>query len=308
MAETQGFAIKQEDDFIMLPKVDFCFKELMDDDVVRKGFLSALLGKRPEQIKETELLPTILKKRRPDDKWSILDVRVKMEDGTQVDIEIQLVNYKDWPERSLFYLCKMFCDQLKEGELYSRLKKCIHVGILNFNLFNDNNYYSCFHFREDNRNDIYSDKLEIHILELTKVWNDNQPESDLLNWAKFLSGETKEDLASVAEKNSYINKAYERVLNISEDEEKRWEYEARMKALHDKNSMMNYVETSFERGEDSKLVKLICKKLSKGKSVDIIADEVEEDIELVQKICDVADLYAPDYDVDTICSLIFKYL
>ena len=111
----------------------------------------------------------------------------------------------------------------------------------------------------------------------------------------------------MAEENSYINKAYERVLNISEDEEKRWEYEARMKALHDKNSMMNYVETSFERGEDSKLVKLICKKLSKGKSVDIIADEVEEDIELVQKICDVADMFAPDYDVDTICSLIFKY-
>ena len=32
MAETQGYALKHDEDFIMLPKVDFCFKELMTDE------------------------------------------------------------------------------------------------------------------------------------------------------------------------------------------------------------------------------------------------------------------------------------
>ena len=32
------------DNFIMSPKVDFAFKELMRDETVRKGFLSAVLG------------------------------------------------------------------------------------------------------------------------------------------------------------------------------------------------------------------------------------------------------------------------
>ena len=51
---------EQNDNFIMLPTVDFCFKELMQNKEVRKGILSALLGKNPEELEDTELLPTIL--------------------------------------------------------------------------------------------------------------------------------------------------------------------------------------------------------------------------------------------------------
>lgn len=36
------------DNFIMLPTVDFCFKELMQNENVRKGFISALLGRPPQ--------------------------------------------------------------------------------------------------------------------------------------------------------------------------------------------------------------------------------------------------------------------
>ena len=39
-----------------------------------------------------------------------------------------------WAERSLFYLSKMYIDQIHEGEDYGQLKKCIHVGILDFKL------------------------------------------------------------------------------------------------------------------------------------------------------------------------------
>ena len=38
------------EDFIMSPKVDFAFKELMRDEMVRKGFLSAVLN-----IKDTDI-------------------------------------------------------------------------------------------------------------------------------------------------------------------------------------------------------------------------------------------------------------
>ena len=41
--------------FIMSPKVDFAFKELMRDETVRKGFLSAVLG-----IKDTDIKKTVL--------------------------------------------------------------------------------------------------------------------------------------------------------------------------------------------------------------------------------------------------------
>ncbi|MBE5859158.1 MAG: hypothetical protein E7301_03405 [Butyrivibrio sp.] len=53
-------------------------------------------------------------------------------------------------------------------------------------------------------------------------------------------------------------------------------------------------------GVDKHLIELICKKLIKGKTVETIADEVEEDISTVQSICDVAKEYAPEYDVGSI--------
>ena len=42
------------------------------------------------------------------------------------------------------------------------------------------------------------------------------------------------------------------------------------------------------------------KKMSKGKTTETIADEVEEELDVVRTICGVAGSYAPDYDVDVI--------
>jgi hypothetical protein len=60
--------------FIMLPTVDFCFKELMQNPKVRKGFISALLNLSPDEVEDTVLLPTLLPRDSADDKLGIMDV------------------------------------------------------------------------------------------------------------------------------------------------------------------------------------------------------------------------------------------
>ena len=234
------------DGFIMRPKVDFCFKELMEDAEVRRGFIAAVLHILPEEVVESTLLPTHLRTRYEEDKLGILDVRVLLAGGTQIDIEIQVSPFPLWPERSLFYLAKMFTDQIEKGEGYERLEKCVHVGILDFILFGeDEEYYSCFHIREDLRNRLYTDKLEVHILELPKLKKNDYPETELLNWAKFMNAERQEEFEEMAEKDKYIEKAYEALKNISADDEKRLEYEAREKALRDHNYLM---KSNWEAG------------------------------------------------------------
>ena len=57
-------------------------------------------------------------------------------------------------------------------------------------------------------------------------------------------------------------------------------------------------------GEYKKLISQICRKLEKGKSLELIAEEVEEPLEKVMCICDTAAKYAPGYDVD----LIYEHL
>lgn len=53
---------QNNDNFIMLPTVDFCFKGLMNNPKVRKGFIAALLKTSPSSIRETTLLPTALRR------------------------------------------------------------------------------------------------------------------------------------------------------------------------------------------------------------------------------------------------------
>ena len=42
-------------DFLMKPKVDFVFKEIMMNPNARVGFLSAILKLNPKDVKETQI-------------------------------------------------------------------------------------------------------------------------------------------------------------------------------------------------------------------------------------------------------------
>ncbi|MCI8496376.1 MAG: hypothetical protein HFI74_11975 [Lachnospiraceae bacterium] len=45
-----------------------------------------------------------------------------MNNNAEIDIEIQLSELNVWAERSLFYLSKMFIEQIKPGEIYRVFK------------------------------------------------------------------------------------------------------------------------------------------------------------------------------------------
>ena len=243
---------------LMKPKIDFAFKEIMGDSEVRKGFLSAVLKINPEDIKETKIIDTFLRKKHKKDKLGILDVRILMDDGTEIDVEIQLIKFTAWEDRTLFYVSKMITEQIKEGEDYSKIKKCIHIGVLDFVLFKDTGeFYSSFHLMEDNRHTVYSDKIEFHVIELPKLPEElKENSSDLLLWAKFLNAEKKEEFEMLAKKNMYIEKAYDRLQVISMDKKKQLEYTARQKAILDYNQLMKeYTEAGLKKGEEIGLKK-----------------------------------------------------
>lgn len=262
---------------VMLPTVDFCFKELMLNERVRKSFIAALLDKTPKDIREVKLLPTILRKEYKDDKVGILDVRVVFNNDAQIDIEMQVGPFDYWAERTVFYLCRMYTEQIKEGDSYGTLMKCIHIGILDFKLFDDmENFYSSFHLREDSSGYLYTDQLEFHILELPKIRERAYPDSAIYQWAKFLSGKNEEDFKEMAEKNEDIKEAYEILMHLSEDDKKRMEYEAREKALRDYNHQMYWaerrgLEQGIQRGVNKGKKEMALKLLKENILVDLIA-------------------------------------
>lgn len=241
---------QKNDDFIMLPTVDFCFKELMDNATVRKGIIAAILQLPPEEVADTKLMPTVLRKESEDDKYGILDVRVKLKNGTQIDFEMQVIYYDYWANRTIYYLSKMYTEPIKEGESYDKLEKCIQVSILQHVLFQeDEECYRRIVFCDAKTGKEYSDLMEIHILELPKLPPEQKNETELIQWMRFLGGKNRGDFKKMAEKDSQFEEAYHVLDRLSADEKKRIEYEARQKAIRDRDILLKTGENrGVERG------------------------------------------------------------
>jgi len=289
-------------DFLMNPSIDFAFKEIMRNDDARNGFLSAILNLNLADICETTLLNTNLAKQHEYEKQGILDVRILLNNNTQINIEIQLAPFSTWADRALFYLSKLYTEQIKPGENYTVFKKCVSISILDFTLFKDTKeFYSRFHILEDTRHTLYTDKMEFHVLELPKLPKElKEDASDILLWAKFINSKTKEEFEMLAEKNNSIAQAYKQLQIISQDEQKQLEYDARQKAIWDHNQLMleaeqrgvqrgvqqgiqQGVQQGLQQGIQQGIQVLILDNLENGSSKEIILQKLQKRFDLTQE-------------------------
>lgn len=165
-------------------------------------------------------------------------------------------------------------------EIYGNAKKCIHVSILDFIHYPDDEVcYRKIHFRDEETGKTFSDKMEFQILELRKLPREAQNESGVMAWMRFLSRKKKEEFEQMARTNEYFDEAYNELLELSADDQKRLEYEARDKAFRDYNSQM---ESAEKRGEER--VKQVFKLHQAGKSEKEIAQICGLTVERVREI------------------------
>ena len=116
---------------------DLLFKHLMQRSTeALHELIASLLHLELSQIKKTEIINPISLGDRIDDKTIILDVNLLMNDSTNLDLEMQVINYHDWIERSVFYTARNFGD-LKTGDPYIDVRSSIHIGFLSYTLFED---------------------------------------------------------------------------------------------------------------------------------------------------------------------------
>ena len=66
------------------------------------------------------------------------------------------------------------------------------------------------------------------------------------------------------------------------------------------------VEEGRAEGTVRYLVTSVIKKVQKNKTLDQIADELEESIEIIQPMYDIVKKYAPEYDVDAITAEVLE--
>lgn len=98
-----------------------------------------------------------------------MDVRAKTKDGREIDIEIQVLPTKYMAERTAYYWAKMYNEQIKSGEPYDKLNKCITINIVDFKCTPLSKIHTSYHITEDESGYRLTEVLEIHYLELPKL-------------------------------------------------------------------------------------------------------------------------------------------
>lgn len=218
------------------PKSDVCMKELFRNETVLRYFISAVLALPPEKIHSIRLKNTFLWKRRQKQKQGILDVLAEMNDCTKVNIELQIKHYSHWDRRQLFYLSKLYTEEMKNGDDYSLLKKCVAISILDFNLTNRKEYHQTYRLRDEHGYE-FSDVLEIHILELRKKLKGT---GEMEEWIQFFRADSEEDLNMIGTKNPGILEAIREVREMSLSRRLRLRHEAHLKQIRDEKAWKTY--------------------------------------------------------------------
>ena len=161
-----------------------------------KQLVSNLLGIQPESIKDlavtnSEILPEALK-----EKFCRLDINMLV-DGQRVDLEIQVNDEGDYPERSLYYWAREYSSALSEGKEYFELPRTIVVSIVNFNLFDCDDFHSEFRPLEVKRHTELTDRMCLHYFELPKLPEIVDAEDELKLWLSLFRAETEEELKKI---------------------------------------------------------------------------------------------------------------
>ena len=243
---------------LLIPKTDIVFQTLFGtkgNEKILEGLLSEILEKKVENVSidGNQILPRDI----PTDKLGILDLRANIGNDTLVNIEVQLMNPYNMPERILFYWAKLYGTQLKLGEDYKRLKKTISILIIDFELpelKNFNDAHTKWHLLEKrNTKTLVFKNIEIHIIEIPKwIKNKNKTKKGLGDWIEFLVNPESERLKVEVEKNKKLKEAYKKLEDISEDEKMRRLSELRLKFMFDQNNINSTRKEIDERIEKGK--------------------------------------------------------
>ena len=232
------------------PLNDFLFSKLFGEKGCDKETLYIINTFTGKKFKSLNYEPNEIKGEHKDNKKSITDVLVTTNDGTVVNIEVQLAKQENFHKRSHFYNAKISSILLKVGQNYDKLPMTIMINILNFTLWEEiEDYHTTFKPTEiKHKTHTIKDVMEIHYIELLKFRKKvkkgnidlNNP---IVRIVLFLDEKTPQELIEkVIEMDEFAKTICEKSTHILQDQK---EYLAYIRAEQnelDQKAMIKYAK------------------------------------------------------------------
>ena len=257
---------------------DILFKVLMQSSKnVLKGIVCSYLDLVPETIKSIDISNPISLKEDLAAKEMILDIKAILNDETIINLEMQVINFNDWTERSLSYLCRCF-DNLGRGHGYLHVKGAVHIGFLDYTLFPDYpEFYATYRMINERTGQLYSSKFRISVVDLTKrnlaTKEDIAHHRDL--WAAFFKATEWGEVMALAKKDENISEAVVTLKKLSDDEIFKMRYQAREDMLRQELDMQYYYTNQINE-KDAELAKQASELADKDKIIEDLMKQLAE--------------------------------
>lgn len=241
---------------------DYIFKRVFafeGNESVLKDLLEAILRKNIKNvtIKNPEIIPY-----EREDKRGLLDIKAETDDGTVLDIEMQMEDKKNIEERGTLYLANMITSQLQVGDDYITLKKSIVIFITNYNFLKRNSYHSIGKIKFDKtlkeeyvdmgyktEDEEASKYIEFHYIELPKYKKKTQSEFTKLDQWMCVFTNRKGEMMLAEKENKEIKKAMNTLDYISSDPKER---ERHNSVIMDEYNRLTSEQNFFEAGKEER--------------------------------------------------------
>lgn len=262
---------------LLSPKLDVVFQALFGEvgsERITKKFLEAILDKKLEEVDLSRNI--VLRRENPKDKMGILDVLVKINQEEYCNVEMQMVEKDNLIERILYYWSRIYGKNLNGSDDYIELKRTIGVLIVNFEIkkLKELGYHSKWKIIEENeRKLILTEHLELHIIEIPKIYKigENEEKEELVKWINFIENPESEKVGEYMKENEEMKEAKEKLEVMSEDEKMQILAELRLKAIRDEKAVERFgYKQGIEQGIKQEKKEIAKKMKEEGLDIEVI--------------------------------------
>jgi len=200
------------------------------------------------KIVNPEMPPDII-----ENKFCRLDILMRVDDR-QINLEVQVEDEGDFPERVLFHWARAYSNALPVGGKHIELPQTILINILAFSLFKDYaGYHSEFQVLEVTRNVSLTDKMVIHFFELEKLPKDVHKDDSLLLWLKLFEADTEEEIKMIEDMGeTEVSEAVVAYRSVTTSEQLKEIERMRILASHNEASALHNAAEKARKAADEK--------------------------------------------------------
>ena len=224
-----------------------------------------------------------------------MDFYVEDMDGNIFNVEMQKRNEGNIPKRMRFYQALLDAPLIQSGEKsFDNLNPTYIIIICDFDLYKQGLYRYTFENRCIERPDISMGDECTKIVLNTKGSNDNEVEKSLIEFLHYVANSSLSNLPDHCdERLKYLHNNLRQIKSDNQIGVNYMTVEERIRQIKEEGARRNIIE-------------MVLKKMKRGKSLEVIADEVEETVEFVQPIFNMIQKQGVDCDVQTIYELVYE--